>query len=222
MLLDAGGYAEKRLLQKHGAALAEQLSAARQRLTQAGLPLAGIEVRIRYPWIRQRTAGCIERPLKRHVTWTDSIDKILTHRIWGTIIFLAVMLLVFESIFLIAEPAKNLIDLFRKWLADIVSTSFEPGPWRALLVDGIIDGVGAVVVFLPQIVILFAVIAVLEDCGYMARAAFLMDRLIVAGANGKSFIPLLSSMACAVPGILSARVIENPPRPFRRRSSSPP
>ena len=85
------------------------------------------------------------------------------------------------------------------------------GPLRGLLVDGIINGVGAVVVFIPQIMILFAVVAVLEDCGYMARAAFLMDRLMSrAGLNGKSFIPLLSSMACAVPGIMSARVIENP------------
>ena len=86
-----------------------------------------------------------------------------------------------------------------------------PGPLRSLLVEGIINGVGAVIVFIPQIMILFAIIAILEDCGYMARAAFLMDRLMSrAGLNGKSFIPLLSSMACAVPGIMSARVIENP------------
>lgn len=211
LLLDAGGHAEKRLTAKHGQPLAEELSAARQRLAQAGLTLAGIEARVRYPWIRQRTAGCIERPAKRPVTWTDRIDKILTHRIWGTLIFFAVMFLVFESIFLIAEPAKQVIDLAVKWLAEQVGDALDAGPLRSLLVDGIITGVGAVVVFLPQIMILFAVIAVLEDCGYMARAAFLMDRLMApAGLNGKSFIPLLSSMACAVPGILSARVIENP------------
>ena len=87
---------------------------------------------------------------------------------------------------------------------------WPPGPLRSLLVDGVIEGVGGVLVFLPQILILFAFIAVLEDCGYMARAAFLMDRLMArCGLSGKSFIPLLSSVACAVPGIMATRVIEN-------------
>lgn len=211
LLLDAGGHAEKRLTQKYGPAIAAELTAARQRLAQAGLTLAGIEARIRYQWIRQRTLGCIERPAQRHVSWTDRIDKVLTHKIWGTLIFLTVMFLVFESIFLIAEPAKDVMDLGKDWLAGFVNTLLDAGPLRSLLVDGIISGVGAVIVFVPQIMILFAVIAFLEDCGYMARAAFLMDRLMSpAGLNGKSFIPLLSSMACAVPGIMSARVIENP------------
>src|SRR5439155_9148560 len=88
--------------------------------------------------------------------------------------------------------------------------SMAPGPFRSLLTDGALKGVGGVLVFLPQILILFAVIAVLEDCGYMARAAFLMDKLMAkCGLNGKSFIPLLSSVACAVPGIMATRVIEN-------------
>ncbi len=211
VLLDAGGYAEQRLRQRYGPPFIGQVTAARHRLAQAGFTLAGIEARIRYQWIRQRTAGCIERPSQRPVSWTDRIDKVLTHRIWGTLIFLAVMFLVFESIFLIADPAKDIMDLGKNWLADIVNSLLNPGPLRSLLVEGVIGGVGAVIVFIPQIMILFAVIAFLEDCGYMARAAFLMDRLMSpAGLNGKSFIPLLSSMACAVPGIMSARVIENP------------
>jgi ferrous iron transport protein B len=210
-LLDAGGHAEKRLTQKYGPAFAAELTAARQRLAQAGIKLAGIEAHIRYPWIRQRTAGCIERPSHRPVSWTDRIDKILTHRIWGTLIFLVMMFLVFESIFLIADPAKDVIDLGKNWLAEFVNALLDAGPLRSLLVEGIIGGVGSVIVFIPQIMILFAIIAFLEDCGYMSRAAFLMDRLMApAGLNGKSFIPLLSSMACAVPGIMSARVIENP------------
>ena len=147
----------------------------------------------------------------RLVTWTDRIDKVLTHRIWGTFIFLAVMFCVFQAIFQIADPFRIWIDAGKDKLVDLVNALLEPGPWRSLLADGILKGVGSVVVFVPQIVILFAVIALLEDCGYMARAAFLMDRLMSrAGLNGKSFIPLLSSMACAVPGIMSARVIENP------------
>ncbi len=211
LLLDVGGHAEKRLIEKHGAALGEELKAARHRLVQAGFTIAGIEARIRYGWIRQKTAGCIERPAKRPVAWTDRIDKVLTHKFWGTLIFLAVMFLVFQAIFQIADPFKSWIDLGKDRLVELVNSLLDPGPWRSLLADGILKGVGAVVVFIPQIMILFALIAILEDCGYMARAAFLMDRLMSrAGLSGKSFIPLLSSMACAVPGIMSARVIENP------------
>lgn len=211
LLLDVGGHTEKRLVEKHGAPLTDDVKAARDRLVHAGFTLAGIEARLRYGWIRERTAGCIERPLKRPVTWTDHIDKVLTHRFWGTLIFLAIMFCVFNAIFLIADPAKQALDVGKNFLVDLVNDSLAPGSFRSLVVDGILGGVGAVVVFIPQILILFALIAILEDCGYMARAAFLMDRLMArAGLNGKSFIPLLSSFACAVPGILSARVIENP------------
>jgi ferrous iron transport protein B len=211
LLLDVGGHAERRLTEKHGHALAAELKAARQRLVQAGFTLAGIEARIRYGWIREKTLGCVQRPAVRPVSWTDRLDKILTHRIWGTLIFLLVMFLVFQAIFQIADPFKRLIDLGKNALADGINALLATGPLRSLIVEGIINGVGAVVVFIPQIMILFALIAVLEDCGYMARAAFLMDRLMSrAGLNGKSFIPMLSSMACAVPGIMSARVIENP------------
>lgn len=210
LLLDVGGQAEKRLVQKHGSPLARELQASRERLVHAGFTLAGIEARIRYGWIRKATADCVQRPIKRAVTWTDRLDKILTHKIWGTLIFLLVMFLVFESIFVLADPFMHSIDVGRKFLGDWLGSLLDAGPLRSLLVDGVINGVGAVVKFVPQIVILFAIIAVLEDCGYMARAAFLMDRLMSrAGLNGKSFIPLLSSLACAVPGIMSARVIEN-------------
>lgn len=211
LLLDVGGHAERRLSEKHGQTLVEEVKASRQRLVQAGSTLAGIEAHVRYGWIRKRTLGCIERPAKRPVTWTDSIDKVLTHKVWGTLIFLAVMFLVFESIFVVAAPFMDWIKAGVEWLADLVGGWMSVGPLRSLLVDGCIKGVGAVIVFIPQIMILFAIMAILEDCGYMARAAFLMDRLMArAGLNGKSFIPLLSSMACAVPGIMSARVIENP------------
>jgi ferrous iron transport protein B len=211
LLLDAGGHTEKRLTEKHGNALAADLKSARQRLVDAGLTLAGIEARVRYSWIRKMTADCIHRPAERPVAWTDRLDKILTHKIWGTAIFLTVMFLVFHSIFVIADYPMNWIDQGKDWIAGFVEGLLPAGPLRSLLVEGVIGGVGAVVKFIPQIMILFAIIAVLEDCGYMARAAFLMDRLMArAGLNGKSFIPLLSSVACAVPGIMSARVIENP------------
>jgi ferrous iron transport protein B len=210
LLLDVGGYTEKWLVGKHGEELRQVVDAARQRLAQAGCPVPAIEARTRYSWIRPILAAAVKKPAERPVTWTDRIDKLLTHRLWGTLVFLAIMFLVFQSIFLWAGPLMDAIDGVRESAAAAVSGVMAPGPLRGLLVDGIIKGVGSVVIFLPQIVILFGFIAILEDCGYMARAAFLMDRLMSkCGLSGKSFIPLLSSVACAVPGIMAARVIEN-------------
>jgi ferrous iron transport protein B len=209
LLLDVGGYTEQRLTRLHHD-LAHDVTAARQRLSAAGCAVPAIEARTRYSWIRQATAGCVERPDKRPVTWTDRLDKVLTHRLWGTLVFLVLMFCVFEAIFLIADPVKNLFDVAKDWLAARLATLLPIGPFSDLLTDGVLKGVGSVVVFLPQIVILFGFIAILEDCGYMARAAFLMDKLMArCGLSGKSFIPMLSSVACAVPGIMATRVIEN-------------
>jgi ferrous iron transport protein B len=210
LLLDVGGYTEQRLAERRGASVRRQVQEARQRLAAAGCAVPGVEARARYGWLRQTTAGCVQRPARRAVTWTDRIDRVLTHRVWGTLVFLAVMFLVFEAIFTGARPIMKGIDLGQGWLADTLGGVLPPGPLTSLLLDGILKGVGSVVMFLPQILILFGFIAVLEDCGYMARAAFLMDRLMSrCGLSGKSFIPLLSSVACAVPGILATRVIEN-------------
>jgi ferrous iron transport protein B len=211
LLLDVGGYTEQRLATRHGTDLKNQTQAARQRLSAAGCGVPAVEARARYQWIRTATAGCIDRPAQRPVTWTDRLDRVLVHRVWGTVIFLALMFLVFQSIFAWAKPVMDLITKGQEGLGDWVEELIgEPGPLRSLLVDGIIKGVGSVLVFLPQIIILFGFIAVLEDCGYMARAAFLMDKLMArCGLSGKSFIPMLSSVACAVPGIMAARVIEN-------------
>jgi ferrous iron transport protein B len=210
LLLDVGGYTERLLAGIDGNGLAMAIQEARERLQRAGCPVPGVEARSRYNWIRAATGNCVSRPAQRPVSWTDRLDKVLTHRIWGTLVFLAVMFLVFESIFFWAKPLMDWIVAGRDLLSATVGELMNPGPLRGLLTDGIIKGAGSVLVFLPQIVILFAFIAVLEDCGYMARAAYLMDRLMSrCGLNGKSFIPLLSSVACAVPGIMAARVIEN-------------
>jgi ferrous iron transport protein B len=207
LLLDVGGFIERRLA---GADFLAQVKEARVRLAQAGYAVPAVEARVRYAWIREAVTGCIQRPAKRPVAWTDRLDRVLTHRVWGTIIFLALMFVVFQSIFTWAKPLMDLITTGQGWLAETVQATLPVGPVRSLLVDGVIKGVGSVLVFLPQIAILFAFIAILEDCGYMARAAFLMDKLMArCGLNGKSFIPLLSSVACAVPGIMAARVIEN-------------
>jgi ferrous iron transport protein B len=207
LLLDVGGYLEQHLAVD---GVLPRLKEARQRLAQAGCSVPAIEPRIRYAWIRDTSRGCVIRPARRPVMWTDRLDRVLTHRFWGTFIFLALMFVVFQSIFTWARPLMDLITTAQGWLGDTVEGSMTAGPLRSLLVDGVIKGVGSILAFLPQIVILFGFIAVLEDCGYMARAAFLMDKLMSrCGLNGKSFIPLLSSVACAVPGIMSARVIEN-------------
>lgn len=216
VLLDIGGYTEELLIHNgHRAGdspdgLGDALSNARARLASAGCSVPAVEARTRYAWIRQTTAGCIHRPAQRPVTWTDRLDKVLTHKLWGTLVFLALMFLVFQSIFEWARPLMKLIGGVKDLAAEAARSALPAGPFTSLLLEGVIEGVGAVVIFLPQIVILFGFIAILEDCGYMARAAFLMDKLMArCGLSGKSFIPMLSSVACAVPGIMATRVIEN-------------
>jgi ferrous iron transport protein B len=210
LLLDVGGSTEQWLVGQHGAELRRHLDSARQRLAAAGQAVPAVEARTRFAWVRALVAVAVTKPAVRAVTWTDRLDRVLTHRIWGTLVFLAVMFLVFQSIFVLAEPLKGGIADAQAWLASAIGAAMPVGPLRSLLTDGILGGVGGVLQFLPQILILFGFIALLEDCGYMARAAFLMDRLMAkCGLSGKSFIPMLSSVACAVPGIMATRVIEN-------------
>jgi ferrous iron transport protein B len=140
----------------------------------------------------------------------DRIDAVLTHPLWGTAIFAAVMLSMFAAIFWVAPPVMDLISAVMDRVGEGVGNLLPDGPIRSLVVDGILAGVAGSVVFVPQIALLFLFIAILEGCGYLARAAHLMDRLLIGvGLSGKSFIPLLSSFACAIPGIMAARTIEN-------------
>jgi ferrous iron transport protein B len=144
-------------------------------------------------------------------TFSDKLDEVLTHKVWGMLIFVGIMALMFQSIFSFAEYPMTLIENGVGWIGDQVSGLIPQGPLKSLIVDGAIAGVGAVVIFLPQICLLFLFISLLEDTGYMARAAFLMDRLMSrVGLHGKSFIPMLSSFACAIPGIMATRTIESP------------
>jgi ferrous iron transport protein B len=209
LLLDVGGYTESRLLPRYPA-LATLLPAARGRLADAGCRGPAVEARARYGWIRTVTTGCLERPKERKVTWTDRLDRVLTHKLWGSLVFLLLMFLVFQSIFTGTQPVMDWIRSGKDALARLLTRTLPAGPLTSLLTRGVLEGVGSVLVFVPQIVTLFGFIAVLEDCGYMARAAFLMDKIMSrCGLSGKSFIPLLSSVACAVPGIMATRVIEN-------------
>lgn len=140
--------------------------------------------------------------------FTDKADAILTHKIWGMAIFALITLFVFQAIFSWANVPMDLIQNAIAALGTFVQTHMTEGPLRDLIVNGIIAGVGAVIVFVPQIMILFFFIGILEDSGYMARAAFIMDRLMArVGLHGRAFIPLMSSFACAIPGIMATRTI---------------
>ncbi|MGY4515729.1 ferrous iron transport protein B [Lysobacter sp. HA18] len=141
----------------------------------------------------------------------DALDRWLLHPVVGLLAFVAVMFLIFQAVYVWATPVADLIDAGATWLAAAVSTTLPPGPLTSLLGDGVIKGAGSVVVFLPQILVLFFFILALEESGYLPRAAFLLDRtMAAAGLSGRSFIPLLSSFACAIPGIMATRSIQDP------------
>ena len=171
-------------------------------------PTVALEARNR--WIRTVVEQAAARPGKDRLTRSDRIDRIVTHRIWGVLIFFGIMALMFQSIFSWAEiPMHWIAGLFAR-LGDGMASLLPPGDFRDLLVDGALAGVASVVIFLPQILLLFFFLGLLEDSGYMARAALIMDRTMSRfGLHGKSFIPLLSSFACAIPGIMATRTIEN-------------
>ncbi len=165
----------------------------------------------RYAHIERIVSDAVETTDAGKPGVSERIDRLVTHRFLGPLILLLVMLLVFQAIFSWASLPMSLIDNVFSGLAELVRTHLPAGIFTDLLTDGIIAGVGGVVAFLPQILLLFLFISLLEDSGYMARAAFLMDRLMRAvGLHGKAFVPLLSSFACAVPGIMATRTIENP------------
>ena len=164
----------------------------------------------RYRWIERVVADAVEGNDSQQPNLSERIDAVVTHRFLGPLILFVVMLLIFQTIFSWANLPMNLIDHVFSALGGLLRAHFPPGILTDLLVDGVIAGVGGVVVFLPQILLLFLFITLLEDSGYMARAAFLMDRLMRAvGLHGKAFVPLLSSFACAVPGIMATRTIED-------------
>jgi ferrous iron transport protein B len=142
---------------------------------------------------------------------TDAIDRIVLHPVMGPLLFAAVMVTFFQLIFAWAAPAMDAIDGAVGWTAGAIPTSLPAGLLTDFLADGLVAGVGAVVIFLPQIVLLFALLYLLEDVGYMARAAFVIDRLMArVGLEGRAFVSLLSSYACAVPGIMATRTIPSP------------
>ncbi len=189
----------------------QAVTAARQRLEAAGVDWRGGPIEGRYSRIAAIQEAVTTELAPPGETFSDRLDRVLTHKIWGTLIFVGIMALMFQSIFRFARIPMDALQAGVDWLGALVGNLIPPGDLNSLLVDGVIAGVGAVVVFLPQILLLFLFIGFLEDTGYMARAAFLMDRLMSkVGLHGKSFIPMLSSFACAIPGIMATRTIESP------------
>ena len=187
------------------------VNAARKRLDAAKVDWRGAPIEWRYARVAEIQQAATTESAMTGETLSDRLDRTLTHKVWGTLIFLAIMATMFLSIFVFAKIPMDAIQAAVDWLGAQVGSLIPPGDLNSLLVNGVIAGVGAVVVFLPQILILFFFIGLLEDTGYMARAAFLMDRLMSkVGLHGKSFIPMLSSFACAIPGIMATRTIETP------------
>jgi len=168
----------------------------------------------RYGFIKGLEKECVESPKEKKITTTDKIDKIVTNKYIGIPIFLAIIYLMFQITFTVAEPFMNWIDALFSFLGEWligVATSLNAPEWvGSLLADGIVGGVGSVIIFLPNIVLLFLIIAFLEDSGYMARAAFIMDKVMhKIGLHGKAFIPLIMGFGCNVPAIMATRTLEN-------------
>ena len=192
-------------------AIQKAVTAARQRLEAQSVDWRGAPIEWRYARVMEMQQSVTTETAPPGETTSDKLDRVLTHKIWGTVIFVAIMGVMFWSIFVLASFPMDAMEAVVGGLGEWVGNLILPGDLNSLLVDGVIAGVGAVVVFLPQILLLFLFIGFLEDTGYMSRAAFLMDRLMSkVGLHGKSFIPMLSSFACAIPGIMATRTIETP------------
>lgn len=189
------------------------LRRAREKLHMGGYQPDAAESLLRYRFLNPLLNDILERQaaMKKRST-SESIDQLLLHRVWGLLVFVGMMYVVFQSVYTWAGPLMDLIEGGVGKLGDFAGGFLTATPMlQSLVVDGVIGGVGAFLVFLPQILVLFFFIALLEETGYMARAAFLMDKLFSwSGLNGKSFVPLLSSFACAIPGILATRTISDP------------
>ena len=196
-------------VRKQGAtALVERLDAM---VPHLDAPVPGPEGGIDYHGkVREILSVAVRMPA-RTAKIDDALDRWLLHPVFGLISLAVVMFLIFQAVYAWATPLMDGIEAGFAWLGALVGSVLPEGPLASLLTDGIIAGVGGVVVFLPQILILFFFILVLEESGYLPRAAFLLDRMMAAaGLSGRSFIPLLSSFACAVPGIMSTRSIQDP------------
>ena len=208
LLIDGETDANRASLEALGKAAREELVELREVLFRGEPPLAR-DARIRYRWVRGVIAE-VQRATPRLVNWRTRMTEFFNRPVPGTVGLFVVMAIVFQAVFAWATPIMDLIDAATATLGGMVAERLGEGALSSLIADGVIAGVGSVVIFLPQILILFLFIILLEDSGYLARAAYLMDRAMRSvGLSGQSIIPMISSFACAVPGIMATRVIPN-------------
>ncbi len=191
---------------------ARKLAAAwRERFREQAYDWSAAVVQARYAYLKEMLGQAGVGQGHGHLTWTDRIDALVLNPVAGWGVLAGILMVLFTSIFSIAAYPMEWIDAGFAVAGEWVTAHLSAGMFRDLLVDGVIAGVGGVVIFLPQILILFLFLGLLEDSGYLARAAFLLDRVMHrVGLSGKSFIPLLSSYACAIPGIMATRTVEDP------------
>jgi ferrous iron transport protein B len=208
LLIDGATDANRSFLEKLSDDAQNNLESVRDSLFGIEPPIAR-DARIRYAWVREVLAD-VQHSAPPFLSWRTRITDFINRPIPGTIGLFVVMAIVFQAVFAWATPLMDLIDGAAAILGTAVIQTFGDGAFSSLIADGIIAGVGSVVIFLPQILILFLFIILLEDSGYLARAAYLMDRAMRSvGLSGQSIIPMISSFACAVPGIMATRVIPN-------------
>ena len=211
LIFDASSAVTERL-KGNQTEISEAIEKAKETVHKGGFHPNAVESIIRFRFLKPILADIIARQatLKKAIH-TESIDQLLLHRFWGLVIFVGMMYFVFQSVYSWSGPFMQLIEDGIAHVQSIASSALVSTPMlQSLIVDGVLSGVGAFVIFLPQILVLFLFISLLEETGYMARAAFLMDKLFQwCGLNGKSFVPLLSSYACAIPGILATRTIND-------------
>ncbi len=211
MLFDTDGFMTDQLKSQVDGKVLATLKTEQAQMQLEGHSIAESESHARYNWITKHLDSFVKRPTQTdQTTLTDRLDAWLTHPFWGLLFAGLTMVILFQLVFWAAEPASNLIDGFNGLLATAVNSVVPEGTLNSLLIDGLINGVGSVLIFLPQILLLFFILAVLEDTGYLSRAAFLLDKYLSRiGLSGITLFPLLSSFACAIPGIMATRVIKD-------------
>ena len=210
IIFDVDGPAEKQFIRREEPKASNALKRGRAAIREAWASLSAAETTPLTRKAAQVFTSTVTIDRSRQRMLSEKVDRFLLHRLLGPLALVLTMALMFQSIFSWAQPFMEMIDKLFTGLAGWVASLIPEGPMQSLLTDGIIGGVGSVLIFIPQIAILFIFIAVLEDSGYMSRGAFLVDRMFRwCGLSGKSFIPMLSSFACAIPGIMATRTIED-------------
>ncbi|MEQ1903985.1 MAG: ferrous iron transport protein B [Pirellulaceae bacterium] len=212
MLFDGDGLVTSRLAKLVDARFLENLPREKRQILEGSeITIGEHESQARYAWISDVFDQCVKQMKPQRRSWSSRFDDLLTHPVWGLLVAIVVMTVLFQLVFRLADPASAAIDWGKSVLGGAIESIVPAGQLQSLWRDGLLEGVGGVLVFLPQIMFLFLALGFLEDSGYLARASFLMDKYLSrVGLSGLTLIPLLSSFACAIPGVMATRVIRDP------------